>query len=68
MTNNIRIRIIRRRCKRNRRDVRIQSQGVIVMNVMTGFGTGKELKITVMARFKARSKGRMEWSTMMESM
>ena len=31
-------------------------------------GIGKELKSTVMARFKARSKGRMEWSTIMESM
>ena len=39
-----------------------------VMNVMTGLVTGKELKITEMTRFKARSKGRMEWSTMMESM
>ena len=68
MTNNIRIGIIRRRCKRNRSDVRIQSKGVTVMNVMTGLRTGKELKSTVIARFKARSKGRMEWSTMMESM
>ena len=38
------------------------------MNVMTGLRTGKELKIMVMDRFKARSKGKMEWSTMMESM
>ena len=36
--------------------------------VMTGLVTGKELKITVVASFKARSKNILEWATMVESM
>ena len=39
-----------------------------VSNIMTGLITGKELEITVVARFKARSKDRLEWATMMEPM
>ena len=35
---------------------------------MTGLVTGKEFDITVVARFKAKSKDRLEWATMVELM
>ena len=39
-----------------------------VRNVMTGLVTGKEFDITVVARFKAKSKDILEWATMVEPM
>ena len=46
----------------------MQRQGVTVRNEMTGLVTGKELEITVVVRFKAKRKNRLEWATMVEPM
>ena len=65
---NTGIGIIRLMCNRMRGEVRIQNQCVTVINGMTGLVTGKELESTVVAKFKARSKDRLEWATMVELM
>ena len=41
---------------------------MVVINRIIGLVTGKELEITVVIRFKTRSKDRLEWATMVEPM
>ena len=51
-----------------RGDVRITNQSVSVINGITGLVTEKELESTVVVQFKARSKDRLEWATIVKPM